>query len=252
MIMRQISVLIAFISLTLFWFACTPPPAEEEPLKTELTTQEEKLSYVIGMDVGNNLKSRQMDLDLKIVFQAIEDSFEGSQPLLTPEEATLIKQEYSKRIREERAAKMTAQGEENKREGETFLTENANKEGVVTTESGLQYMVITQGDGPKPKATEQVRVNYRGTLINGTEFDSSYKRGQPATFFLNRVVKGWTEGLQLMPMGSKYRFFISPELGYGERGAGPHIGPNATLIFEVELLEIVGSAAEETAQTESK
>ncbi len=250
--MRQILVLVALISFTLFWFACTPPTAEEETKKTELITQEEKLSYVIGMDVGNSLKSRQMDLDLSIVFQAIEDSFEGSQPLLTSEEATLIKQEYSKRIREERVAKTKAQGEENKGEGETFLAENANKEGVVTTESGLQYIVINQGDGPKPKATEQVRVNYSGTLINGTEFDSSYKRGQPATFFLNRVVKGWTEGLQLMPVGSKYRFFIPPELGYGDRGTGPHIGPNATLIFEIELLEIVGRAVEETAQTESK
>ncbi len=250
--MRQTSVLVALFSFTLFWSACTPPTVEEEPQKTELTTQEEKLSYVIGMDVGNSLKSRQMDLDLSIVFQAIEDSFEDSQPLLTPEEATLIKQKHSKRIREERVAKTKAQGEENKREGETFLAENANKEGVVTTESGLQYIVINQGDGPKPKATEQVRVNYSGTLVNGTEFDSSYKRGQPATFFLNRVVKGWTEGLQLMAVGSKYRFFIPPELGYGDRGAGPHIGPNATLIFEIELLEIVGRAAEETVQTESK
>jgi FKBP-type peptidyl-prolyl cis-trans isomerase len=250
--MKQLTALVIFISLTLFWSACTPPPAEEEPRKTELMTQEEKLSYVIGMDVGNSLKSRQMDLDLKLVFQAIEDSIEGSEALLTPEEATLIKQEYSKRIREERTAKMKTQGEENKKEGEAFLAENANKEGVATTESGLQYMVITQGDGPKPKETEQVRVNYRGTLINGTEFDSSYKRGQPATFFLNRVVKGWTEGLQLMPVGSKYRFFIPPDLGYGERGAGAHIGPNAALVFEVELLEIVGRAAEKTAQAESK
>ena len=129
--------------------------------------------------------------------------------------------------------------EKNKIEGDAFLAENKNKEGVKTTESGLQYEVITAGEGSKPKATDQVSVHYVGTLIDGTEFDSSHKRGQPATFFLNRVVKGWTEGLQLMPVGSKYRFYIPSELGYGERGAGPKIGPNATLTFEVELLEIV-------------
>jgi FKBP-type peptidyl-prolyl cis-trans isomerase len=122
--------------------------------------------------------------------------------------------------------------------GQAFLKENAKKPGVVVTASGLQYLVLTKGDGPKPAATDRVTVNYRGTLINGTEFDSSYKRGQPATFPLNRVIPGWTEGVQLMPVGSKYRFFIPPELAYGKRGAGGLIGPDATLVFEVELLGI--------------
>lgn len=139
-----------------------------------------------------------------------------------------------------RPSKTQNPAERNRQEGEVFLRENATKDGVVTTASGLQYMVLEESDAEKPVATDQVKVHYRGTLLDGTEFDSSYKRGQPASFGLQRVIAGWTEGVQLMSVGSKYRFFIPSSLAYGQRGAGPLIGPNATLIFDVELLEIVG------------
>jgi FKBP-type peptidyl-prolyl cis-trans isomerase len=207
-------------------------------LAQELDTEQKKLSYVIGMEIGSSLKSGGADVDFAILSRAIEDALTGKEPLLTVEQAQTIKQAYFQKVQEQRAAKAQVVGEKNRTEGDAFLAKNKEVEGVVTTDSGLQYQVIKQGEGPKPKATDQVTVNYKGTLLDGTEFDSSYKRGQPATFPVTGVIPGWTEALQLMPVGSTYRLFIPSELAYGERGAGGAIGPNAVLIFEVELQEI--------------
>jgi FKBP-type peptidyl-prolyl cis-trans isomerase len=232
--------------------SCAPsatPPPQEMAAEKELTTLSDKVSYLVGQDVGNSLKNRDAGLDLELVMEGIQDSFHGKASPIPQEEAAEIKREYAQKTREERAAKAAALGEKNRAEGQAFLAENGKKEGVVTTASGLQYQVVSEGTGPKPKASEQVRVHYAGTLLDGSEFDSSRTRGQPAAFYLNRVIRGWTEGLQLMPVGSKYRFFIPPELAYGARGAGQKIGPNATLIFDVELLEIVGQKQESAPPT---
>jgi len=238
MAMKRILLLISVLSLSLFWLACTPPVEEKAP-KRELTTSNEKVSYAVGMDIGNSLMNRRAEIDLEFLFQGIEDIFEGKETLLTTEEASLVKKEYAEQMRKERAQKINELKETNKAEGAVFLEENGKKEGVVTTESGLQYMVITEGNGPKPKDTDKVSVHYVGTLIDGTEFDNSRKRDQPSRFPLKGVIRGWSEGLQLLPVGSPYRLFIPSDLAYGERGAGQKIGPNATLIFEVELLEIL-------------
>lgn len=205
----------------------------------DLETQDEQLSYIIGMDIGNSLKQQGAPIDLESLFQAIEAVYTGAEPAISPEQAAAVREAY---IAERRAAMEAERAEAataNAAEGEAFLTANASNEGVVTTESGLQYLVMSEGDGPKPAATDRVRVHYRGTLLDGTEFDSSYSRGEPATFMLNQVIPGWTEGLQLMPVGSKYQFFIPSDLAYGPNGSRS-IAPNATLIFEVELLGIEG------------
>ncbi|MGD8385358.1 MAG: FKBP-type peptidyl-prolyl cis-trans isomerase, partial [Lysobacterales bacterium] len=163
--------------------------------------------------------------------------FHGEKPRLTPEEAAAVRKAYIEKRKQEQAAEKAKVGAKNLAEGQKFLAENKTKPGVKTTASGLQYQVIKMGEGPKPKSTDTVKVNYRGTLLNGTEFDSSYARKEPISFALDRVIPGWTEGLQLMPVGSKFKFFVKPELAYGENGGGP-IPPNATLIFDVELLGI--------------
>lgn len=206
--------------------------AEEE------LTPDEKFSYMLGMDIGMNLKNVPQDVDFEIFLRGIKDSFEGKETLITEEEAIKIKQEFIQNMQMERIKEMTETAQKNKEEGEAFLEENKEKEGVITTESGLQYMVLEKGDGPIPEEDDEVTVHYKGTLIDGTEFDSSYQRGEPVTFSLGGVIPGWTEGLQLMNVGSKYRFFIPSELAYGQRGAGAQIGPNSVLIFDVELLGI--------------
>lgn len=206
--------------------------------KTELKTQGEKISYALGLDIGGSLSELHTELDIATLIQAIQDTLTGGDVLLTGKEIAAVMQEFSKQMEAKQKQEVQAQQGKNLTEGEMFMEENKNKEGVQTTTSGLQYKVLTEGDGAKPSATDRVTVHYRGTLLDGTEFDSSYKRGQPATFALNGVIKGWTEGLQLMKMGSKYEFVIPPELAYGKRGTGAQIGPDATLIFEVELLDI--------------
>jgi len=206
-------------------------------LAAELESQDQKLSYIIGMDIGNSLKQQGANVDLEVLFEAIETIYTGGEPEISIEEGARIREAY---ITERRAAMEQERQEAaglNAAAGEAFLLENRTKEGVMVTDSGLQYMVMTEGDGAKPAATDRVRVHYRGTLLDGTEFDSSYSRGEPATFVLNQVIPGWTEGLQLMPVGSKYKFFIPSDLAYGPNG-GRSIEPNATLIFEVELLGI--------------
>ncbi|HXH04418.1 MAG TPA: FKBP-type peptidyl-prolyl cis-trans isomerase [Candidatus Competibacteraceae bacterium] len=205
----------------------------------ELSSDTEKLSYVLGMDVGNSIKKLNVELDRKVLLQAISDVLEGKKLQLTEEQASEIKQAYLKKKQEQAQAEARELAEKNLKKSEAFLAENKTKDGVKVTDSGLQYQVLVEGKGDKPKATDKVKVHYKGTLIDGTEFDSSYARNEPATFPLNGVIPGWTEGLQLMPVGSKYKFVIPPQLAYGDRGAGSAIGPNEALIFEVELLEIM-------------
>lgn len=206
---------------------------------TELETEAQKLGYIIGMDIGASLKQQGSEVDLDALFDAVRTTYEGKDPAMTPEEAATVREEFIAKRRSEAEAEMSVAATKNAEEGDKFLLENRVKEGVQVTDSGLQYMVIDQGTGPKPKATDKVRVHYRGTLLNGEEFDSSYARGEPISFELNKVIPGWTEGVQLMPVGSKYMFYIPSALAYGPAGGGP-IGPNATLIFQVELLGIEG------------
>ena len=188
--------------------------------------------------MGTNLHRQSVDVDPAILMQGLKDGMAGNKPLLTDEEARAVLMQLQEEMRKKQAAQAQQAGQTNKTEGEAFLAANQTKEGVVTLPSGLQYKILKQGTGPKPSASDSVVCNYRGTLINGTEFDSSYKRGEPATFPVGQVIKGWTEALQLMPVGSKWQLFIPSGLAYGEHGAGADIGPNSTLIFEVELLSI--------------
>lgn len=206
-------------------------------LATELETDAQKLGYIIGMDIGASLKQQDADLDLESLLDAIRATYNGEALAMTPEEAATIREQFIAKRRAEAETERQSLAAANAAEGDKFLLENRVKEGVIVTDSGLQYMVIEMGDGAKPSATDNVTVNYRGTLLNGEEFDSSYARNQPVTFQLDQVIPGWTEGVQLMPVGSKFKFFIPPNLGYGPAGGGP-IGPNATLVFEVELISI--------------
>src|SRR5213594_1229467 len=198
----------------------------------QLKDQKDKVSYSIGMNIGFNLSRQKVDVNPDILAAGIKEALAGK-PQLTPDQVKEVMAQFEKDME----AKQKQAGEKNKTEGVKFLEDNKKKPDVKTTASGLQYKVIKEGTGAKPKATETVSVNYRGTLIDGTEFDSSYKRGQPATFPLNGVIKGWTEGLQLMKKGGKSQFFVPSNLAYGERSVSPEIGPNAALIFEVELLD---------------
>jgi len=212
------------------------------PAPLVLKTEKDKVSYAVGMNVGMGVaaKLRQQSLDVNqaILLRAMKDALAGGKMLLTEEEERAVLTQLTVETRKKMEEKMKLAGEANKKEGGEFLAANKVKDGVVTLPSGLQYKILTEGTGPKPAATDSVTCNYRGTLISGIEFDSSYKRGQPATFQLNGVIKGWTEALQLMPVGSKWQLFIPSELAYGEQSKSAEIGPNSTLIFEVELLSI--------------
>jgi FKBP-type peptidyl-prolyl cis-trans isomerase FkpA len=205
----------------------------------KLTTEREKVSYMVGLDMAKGLSQVKDEVELAIVLQAVEDAVNGKTLLLSDAEAQTVRQAFIQKLTAAQQAKQAEAAGKNKAEGEAFLAKNKAKAGVKTTASGLQYEVITEGKGPKPAATDQVKVHYVGTLIDGTKFDSSIDRGEPATFGLNGVIPGWTEGLQLMPVGSKYKFYVPSNLAYGDRGTPGPIGPNATLVFEVELLEIV-------------
>lgn len=205
---------------------------------TELETDQDRLSYTIGMDIGQSLSGQDMDLNIDILIEALRATYMGEETLLTQEEALAEREAFIQRRQQELEQQRTRDAEVNAAEGAAFLAENAGKEGVQITESGLQYRVIEEGDGERPAATDRVTVHYKGTLINGVEFDSSYSRGEPATFALNQVIPGWTEGLQLMREGSRYEFFIPSDLAYGEQGRPGPIGPNSTLVFEVELIEV--------------
>jgi FKBP-type peptidyl-prolyl cis-trans isomerase FklB len=206
----------------------------------ELKSQKEKLSYALGMDLANQLKGQSVEIDPDIFAQAVKDVMSGSKLLLTDDQARAAIAELQKVMMQKQQAQNAQVAEKNKADGLAFLAKNKTAEGVVTLPSGLQYKILKPGEGKKPTLTDTVTCNYRGTLINGTEFDSSYKQNQPVSFPVNGVIKGWTEALQLMTVGSKWQLFLPPDLAYGERGAGNAIPPNSALIFEVELISIQG------------
>ncbi|MEY2559404.1 MAG: FKBP-type peptidyl-prolyl cis-trans isomerase FklB [Verrucomicrobiota bacterium] len=206
--------------------------------KPQLKDQKDKASYSIGHDIGTTFKKQNIELSLDALVAGMKDALAGKEPVLSKEERDKTLEAFQKEMMEKQAAASKEAADKNAAAGEKFLAENKKKEGVKTTASGLQYKVLKEGTGPSPKETDTVVTHYKGTLLDGTEFDSSIKRNEPATFPVNRVIKGWTEALQLMKVGSKYQLFIPSSLAYAERGAGREIGPNSTLIFEVELISI--------------
>ena len=248
--MRSILILVA--AITLFVSSCqqakeqnAKPAAKKEITKADLKTEDDNISYSLGFSMGSRFVRDGLEINLEIFQEGMKDGFTGSKQVLTEEEMQktmmALQQKMMAKRQTEHMKEMEERknlGEANKEKGEKFLEANKAKEGVITLESGLQYKILKKGTGASPKATDIVKCHYKGTTIDGKEFDSSYKRGEPATFALNKVIKGWTEGLQLMKEGGKWEFFIPPELAYGEMGSGPHIGPNEVLIFEVELLGI--------------
>jgi FKBP-type peptidyl-prolyl cis-trans isomerase FklB len=209
--------------------------AAESP---ELKSQKDKASYAIGLDMGTSLKKNEIDVNQDVLFRGIKDGLTGGKQLMTEQEIKDTIGVLQKDLQAKQQERTKALAEKNKKEGEAFLAENKKKDGVITLASGLQYKIVKKGSGKSPKATDSVTVNYRGKLIDGTEFDSSYKRGQPATFPVNGVIPGWTEALQLMSEGATWQLYIPSTLAYGERGAPGSIGPNAVLIFDVELISV--------------
>ena len=218
--------------------ACAPKDGASGT--SSLSTEQEKFGYAIGVDIGKSLSQAQVkdDLDVVALVDGIEEALAGKEPRLDDETREKVKMEMSRRVQERQQAERTAKAAAAKEAGEKFLAENGKRDGVKTTASGLQYEIVTEGAGATPTAADKVTVHYKGTLIDGTEFDSSYSRGQPVTFPLANVIPGWTEGLQLVKAGGKAKLYIPSTLAYGERGAGPKIGPNETLVFEVELLGV--------------
>ena len=208
-----------------------------------------EFSYMVGMDIGERLQSIKDEIDVKVVTQALEAAISGGQTKLTKDESLAVRQQFVQELRAKQEAKMKTEAESNQKEGDAFLAKNKARKGVKVTASGLQYEVIKQGNGAKPAKTDTVTVDYTGTKIDGTKFDSSIDRGQPAKFPLANVIPGWTEGLQLMPVGSEYKFFIPAKLAYGEHGPAS-IGPDATLIFDVKLISIDKPAAPAAAKAE--
>lgn len=216
-------------------FLAAQASAEEAPV---LKTQKDKMSYSIGAEAGKNFKRLGVEVNTDLLVKGLRDALSGEKLLMTDEELRGTVTAYQAEVRQKQAQAAQLAAENNKKAGDAFLAKNTTKEGIVTLPSGLQYKILKAGDGKMPTAADTVECHYRGTLINGTEFDSSYRRGQPATFKVTGVIPGWREALKLMPVGSKWQLFIPPQLAYGERGTGRDIGPNATLIFEVELLAI--------------
>lgn len=213
-----------------------------------LPTEKDKVSYAIGVNIGSILHRQAIQVDPNIVARGLNDALTGSKPLLTDDQVRVILAQVQQQMRTTELQHLQAEAAKNKSEGESFLAANRTKPGVVTLPSGLQYKVLKQGSGPKPAADDLAVCNYRGMFINGMEFDNSYKRGQPVTVPVNRVIKGWGEALQLMPVGSKYEIFIPPSLAYGEQGGSGDIGPNMTLVFDLELIAIKKPAPAPAAQ----
>ena len=220
-----------------------PGTAAAAPLKTA----KEKASYAIGQNIAKGLQKDGVDVDAGSLTRGVRDALAGNKSLLTDQEAQVALTSLATEVRAKQQAKMQIAAETNKKQGDAFLAENKTKPGVVALPSGLQYKVLKEGNGPKPTPGDKVTCNYSGTLIEGKEFDSSYKRGQPVTFSVGEVIKGWNEALQLMPVGSKWQLVVPPDLAYGDHGAGQDIGPNSTLIFEVELLSIAPKTDAKTA-----
>lgn len=232
---RNVRLIAGLLGATALMVGCNQAEPENEPAKLE--TLEEKVNYVFGTNLAENLAQGGVTIEPDAFAQALRDKRDGVEPRLSEEEMREVMQTFQEQEMARREAEQEAAAETNKKEAEAFFTENANAEGVSQTDSGLQYKVLEEGDGAKPGADDTVTVHYRGRLLDGTEFDSSYERDQPATFALNSVIAGWTEALQLMSEGSKYELYIPSDLAYGPGGNGP-IPPNAALIFEVELLEV--------------
>jgi len=265
--MRNTALAIAVASMALFAAGCDQAgkPAGDKAAESKsgdkageakkevkalggMKTEKEQNSYLIGMDMGRSLELLKDDIDLAVLQKAMQASMKGEKTALTDEEAMQIRQRLQETVRAKQVEKMVAMGKKNLEDGEKFLAANGKKAGVVTTASGLQYQIVTEGKGAKPKASDTVRVHYKGTLLDGKEFDSSYARNEPAVFPLGAVVPGWQEGIALMPVGSKFKLWIPAKLGYGEQGTpGGPIGPNATLVFDVELLDIVKADGPESA-----
>jgi FKBP-type peptidyl-prolyl cis-trans isomerase FklB len=233
----RIVLTVSLLAIALSATAQSPAPAAS-PAPAQFANSKDKVSYAIGADIANMFKRQQLEINPDVLLKAFKDAYSGGTVLMTEQEIRDTIMAYQQEMRTKMQEKMKVEGEQNKKEEETFLAANAKKEGVITLPSGLQYKVLTAGTGAKPSATDTVTVHYRGTLINGKEFDSSYSRKQPATFAVNRVIKGWTEALQLMPVGSKWQLYIPSKLGYGEAGNPPAIGPSACLLFDVELQSI--------------
>ncbi len=217
-------------------FGCQGEKAPQ-PVDVDLENKQHKESYALGLNLSEQLKQQDFDVDVEVFIQGFKDGYTNDATLMTGDDAVKILIEKQEADRATAQAEQNKQSEENKKAGEAFLAENKTKEGVITTESGLQYKVMTTGKGPKPKKTDTITFHYKGTLIDGTVFDSSYDRGEPLTLPLAQLIPGWVEAVQLMPVGSKWELYIPSYLGYGARPAG-QIGPNSTLIFELELVDI--------------
>lgn len=219
--------------------ATAPGAVPLDKLSADAGSEAQKFSYAIGVNLGKQLHAVKDEIDVKALEAGILDAADDKTLKLDDKARQEVVRAVASKVQQKQAEERQALGEKNKADGEKFLADNGKREGVKTTASGLQYEVMQEGTGASPTAQDQVKVNYKGTLIDGTVFDSSYDRGEPVTFRLNSVIPGWTEGLQLMKVGGKYKLFIPAELAYGDRGAGDKIGPDATLVFEIELLDIV-------------
>lgn len=231
-------------SATVVLAACAPQTTPPETAAAALDTDAQKFSYAAGFEIGQRLQQMgEVDVDLTAMSAGLSDAYKGMEGRISAEEMNTVKQNVYKAAADKRNAEREAKAGANTAKGEKFLAENGKKDGVVTTDSGLQYEILEAGEGEAPAPTDTVVVHYTGTLIDGTEFDSSRSRGQPARFKLNGVIKGWTEGLQVLKPGGRAKLYIPADLAYGDRGAGQLIGPNETLIFDVELLEIAAAAA---------
>jgi FKBP-type peptidyl-prolyl cis-trans isomerase FkpA len=259
--LSRVSVAVLAASLALALAACNKPGSETAKPAAEaaagapattiagLPTQKDQDSYMVGMALGKQLEPMKDDIDLDVVTKAIRSTFKGEKLLMTEQQAMQAGESFGQRMQAKAIAKMMAEAKKNADAGQAFLAQNAKKPGVQTTASGLQYQVISEGKGPKPTASDTVKVNYKGTLLDGKVFDDSAQHGGPAEIPLQAVVPGWREGVTLMPVGSKYRFWIPGNLGYGDKvPPGAPIGPNALLVFDVELLDIVQPGAQPQAQ----
>jgi FKBP-type peptidyl-prolyl cis-trans isomerase len=253
--MQRLKIHVAIVAGLLALAGCsssnTPDAAnKDKPASTDaaastsgtFANEKEKYSYMVGMDISRSLGSIKDEIDVSVVEKALDDGLTGKTTRMTQEEALKVRQEFMQKLQAKQASKSKEESEKNQKEGDEFLAKNKDKPGVKVTASGLQYEVVKEGTGERPKATDTVKVDYTGTKIDGTKFDSSIDRGQPATFPLNGVIPGWTEGLQLMTPGSEYKFYIPAALAYKDHGP-PNIGQNATLIFDVKLLSIEPPAA---------
>ena len=230
-------------------FACLAVPGMIQASESnELKTFKDKLSYSMGLDMGTYLNGIGDELDYNRLIEGLKTGYDGGESLLSPEETQTVQQEFAQKMKVKQEAELLAMQEANKKTGDAFLTANKKKEGVTVTESGLQYEVITVGTGNSPQATDTVTVHYKGTTIDGTVFDDSSQRGEPAVFGVNQVIPGWTEVLQLMKEGAKYKVVIPPALAYGDRGVPPVIEPNSVLVFDVELISIAKAESAEAVK----